>query len=135
MKRKFIWIFLIAIVLIGSIIVFLNTNYYQSNLKQNDKPSPMVTSSQLEDNSSLLEYSVKITGSVLNTGGNGYVIVEARLMQGEDSWEKKQEIFIAEHKSEKFEIVFDEAKLLDSEPQFEVNTYPSERTFDINESL
>jgi len=123
MKRKnIIWISIIAIVVIIGIVIAAN---YQEIFRSITPVKPIIVSSQADGSSStLFEYSVKVTGEIVNRGGDGSVVVEATLFQGENQWTKTKELYMTSYETSSFEIIFDEAKLLDAEPEYKVTAFP-----------
>lgn len=87
-------------------------------------PQPIVVSSTADASSSkLLEYSVKVKGVVRNEGGDGYVVVEATVQQGGDSWMKTERIYLSSFETKDFELIFDEARMLGENPSYYVRAY------------
>lgn len=87
-------------------------------------PQPIVVSSIADASSSkLLEYSVKVKGVVRNEGGDGYVVVEATVQQGGDSWTKTERIYLSSFETKDFELIFDEARMLGENPSYYVRAY------------
>jgi len=120
-SKKLIWILVITLLLIGGGVIMAN---YQSIFSSVVLPNPKIISSQADGSSSkLFNYSVKVKGTVTNKGGDGTVIVEATLTQGENSWTKTKDLYMNSYATEEFQIVFDEAKFLDEEPEYSIRTY------------
>lgn len=85
-------------------------------------PDPVVVSSNADGKGSkLLNYSVRIYGSVRNKGGKGNVVVEATYYQGNDAFTKTQVIYMEADETADFEIRFDEARLLGRNPRYSVS--------------
>jgi hypothetical protein len=83
---------------------------------------PVVVSSQADGLSSkILDYSVRVFGSIRNDGGDGYVVVEATVFQGNDSWTKTAKIYLSSGTTGDYKIVFDEVRLLNKTPKFRVS--------------
>jgi hypothetical protein len=120
-SKKLTWISVIALILIGGAVIMAN---YQSIFRSVVLPNPEIVSSQADGSSSkLFEYSIKVKGAVTNKGGDGSVIVEATLTQGEKSWTKTMDLYMTSYDTKDFEIIFDEAELLNDEPQYSIRTY------------
>jgi hypothetical protein len=119
MKSKYIiW----GVVIIIGIIIAFN---YQSIFKSVVPPHPIIVSSKADGSSSkLFEYSVKVSGSVRNDGGDGSIVVEVVLFQGNNSWKKTKQLYLPAYETENFEIIFDEAKLFDTDPKYYIKAFP-----------
>lgn len=113
--------FIIGIFIVVGILVFAN---YQKIFKSVIPPAPEIISSMADGTSStLFNYSIKVKGSVTNKGGDGIVVVEATVFQSGRSWTKTLQLNLESYKTENFELVFDEVKLLGTNPEYNVTTY------------
>ena len=118
MKRKHI---IVGIVLIGGIILFSN---YQSIFKSIVPPEPEIVNSSADgSSSSLLDYSIKVTGTLINRGGDGYIVIKAYVEQEGDKYEKSKQVYLPSYQTEEFEFIFDEVKLLKKEPTYYVRAF------------
>jgi len=118
MKRKYIFI---GIIIIIGILLIAN---YQSIFKSIVPPMPEIVQSSADGTSStLFNYKMKVIGSVINKGGDGYVVVKAYAQQSGNTFEKSKQIYLLAYQTEEFEFVFDEVKLLKKEPTYYVETF------------
>jgi hypothetical protein len=118
MNSKFVTIIAGAV-----LIVFLLINY-QTLFKSLVPPQPVVVSSHADDAlASPIDYSMKVTTEVSNKGGDGDVVVKVKAQQGNHSWEKTKTVHIGSYQTEKVELFFDEVKLLEESPTYEVTTF------------
>lgn len=117
MKRKYI---VIGVILIG-LILMAN---YQSIYKSIVPPMPEIVYSSADGTSSkLFNYSMKVVGQVTNKGGDGIVVIKATANQGEQKYEKTQQIYLSAYDTQEFEFIFDEVKLLKKDPTYNVETF------------
>lgn len=118
MKRNYV-IFGIAAILVIAIAV-----NYQQLFKAIVPARPVIVSTRADGSSSrLLDFSIKVTGVVRNEGGDGYVVIESELTQAGKQFKKTLQIFMVASQTEDFEITFDEARLLSSDPTYRVTAY------------
>lgn len=118
MKKK---TFIVIGIIVASIILLAN---YQSIIKSILPPDPVIVSSYADGTSStLFNYSIKVKGEVRNQGGDGYIIIEAHAFQGDKEWTKTKNVYLESYQSTEFEIVFDEVKLLNADPEYRLETY------------
>lgn len=118
MKRKYI---IIGILLIIGIFLFAN---YQRIFKSVVPPKPEIVNSHADGtSSSLFNYSMKISGRVINKGGDGYIIIRAYAEQAGNKYEKSKQIYLPSYQTEEFEFIFDEVKLLRKQPTYHVETF------------
>lgn len=115
--RWFIWAGVAAVVL------FLAANY-QSFFKAVLPPEPVIVSMTADDSSSgLFDYSARVLTEVRNSGGDGYVVVEATVRQKDDRWTKTQQVYMPLFATQKFELVFDEVRLFGKDPDCSVRAF------------
>ena len=76
---------------------------------------PEVTSLNITDRSSLLDYKVSVDGFVSNQGGNGDVIVTVVLRQGSDRYEKNISLSLTADAGSSFRIDFPEVRMFNGE--------------------
>lgn len=115
------WIIVILIVICALVIFGIN---YQSLFKTFVPPKPVVVSSYADGSSSkLFDYSIKVTGSLRNEGGDGYVVVEATVYQNGHEWTKTDQVFLGAYETTEVEFVFDEVRLLQSAPEYNLQAH------------
>jgi len=115
------WIIIILIVAGALLILGLN---YQSLFKSVVPPDPVVISSYADGSSSrLLEYSIKVVGSIRNDGGDGYIVAEATVVQDGREWTKTDQFFLGSHETAQVELVFDEVRLLSRAPEYNLSAH------------
>ena len=85
---------------------------------------PEVTSLDIVDRSSLLDYKVSVDGFVSNHGGNGDVIVTVMLYQGAYEYEKNVALSLTADAGENFSIDFPEVKILNGNVSCEATVRP-----------
>jgi hypothetical protein len=118
MKSKYIiW------TVVGIIGILLIANY-QNIIKSVIPPNPIIVSSKADGSSTkLFDFSILVSGEVRNEGGDRYIVVEATLSQGNHKYTKTQQIHLESYQTSAFKIVFDEAKLMDSDPEYGVRAF------------
>lgn len=115
-----------SFIIIGVIIlvVILLISNYQKIYKTVIPPNPVIVSSHADDFSSkLFDYSMKVMGEISNKGGDGYIIVEVTVNQGNNKWTKTKNIYLQSYQTQGFEIIFDEVELLSESPKYYVRAY------------
>lgn len=111
----------IALFIVLGIIVLTN---YQKIYKLVLPPSPVIVSSNADESSTtIFEYSIMIKGEVSNKGGDGYIVIEASVYQGSETWTKTEQLYLQASQTSSFIIVFDEVKLLEEVPKYRVRTF------------
>ena len=86
---------------------------------------PEVKNVELSDKSSkLFDYSVSVSGWIVNRGGDGIVVVEADCFQDDNRYTKTKRVSLLAQESQPFEIIFDEVTLLGGEYRASVKAYP-----------
>ena len=104
---------LIPLVIIGGIIFFLLT-----------PPKPVIVSSKADNTSSRLgDYSYRVCAQIRNDGGDGHVVFEAIVRQGEKKWTKTKKRHFQAKEIVEMELIFDEVKLLEFPPGYDTKVY------------
>ncbi len=98
---------------------------WQTIFKMFAPPIPIVASYGGDDLSSTLgDYSIRVWASVRNDGGDGEVVLEATVYQGEHHWTKTATRRLTAKETARMEIDFDEVALFDADPKYKVWAYP-----------
>jgi hypothetical protein len=117
-------VFIIVITVVITIIVILFITNYGTIVKTVYPPEPVIVSSESSDASSrLFEYSAKVKAVIRNDGGNGDIVFEATVYQGENSWSKSAKKYFESKETATMELQFDEVKMLKGEIQSRVRAY------------
>jgi hypothetical protein len=118
-KKKNILIF--GIIALGLILLLINK---QIIFKTIFPPEPNIIHSEANsDSSTLFEYSTKVIGTVMNKGGDGYIVIKALVYQNEKKFTKSKQLYLLSNESEDFEFIFDEVKFLKETPSYSVETF------------
>ncbi len=100
----------IQLVLNGGIIFF-------SLIKVVTPPKHLIGGSKTDNTSSWLgNYSYRVCDQIRNDGGDGYVIFEATVHQGEKKWNKTKKRHFQTNETAEMELIFDEVKILELPP-------------------
>lgn len=122
-KKSNIPIIMISIIG-GLIIIFLIMNF-GTIIKNVFPPNPVIVSSNLNDTSTrLFEYSATVEAVVRNDGGNGDIVLEATVFQGEQSWTKTIKKYFESKETATMSLKFDEVEMLRGEYRSQVRVYP-----------
>jgi hypothetical protein len=118
-KKKTILIF--GLIALGLVLLLMNK---QIIFKTIYPPEPNIIHSDANsDSSTLFEYSTKVMGTVINNGGDGYIVIKAFVYQNEKRFTKSKQLYLLSNESEDFEFIFDEVKFLKETPSYSVKTY------------
>jgi|GEM_PF-3579781 len=108
-------------VIVLTVVVLVGANYQQL-FKSLVPPNPVIVSTAADASSSrLFDYSLTLKASVRNTGGDGYVALDATVYQSGKSWNKTTSIYIESYETKNVELVFEEVRLLQSTPKYHVS--------------
>ena len=122
-KKSNLPVIIISIVIV-LIIVFLIMNYGKI-IKNVYPPNPVIVSSTLNDTSTrLFEYSATVEAVVRNDGGNGDVVLEPTVFQGDRSWTKTIKKYFESKETTTMALKFDEVEMLRGEYRSQVRAYP-----------
>ena len=87
-------------------------------------PSPVVVSYGGDDSrSGLLQYRGRVWAEIRNDGGDGDVVVEATMYQGDKNWTKSSRRYMQAKETTRFELTFEEVKWLGGKVTYSVNAY------------
>lgn len=115
---------IIIITIIITIAVILLITNYQTIFKTVYPPDPVVVSSKFNDSSTrLFEYSAKVEAVIRNDGGNGDIVFEATVYQGENSWTKTAKKYFESKETATMELQFDEVEMMNGKIQSQVRAY------------
>lgn len=118
-KKKNILIF--GIITLGVILLLINTQIIFKNIFP---PEPNIIHSEANsDSSTLFEYSTKVLGTVMNSGGDGYIVIKAFVDQNQKRFTKSKQLYLLSNESEDFEFIFDEVEFLKRTPTYFVETF------------
>ena len=118
-KKKNILIF--GLIALGLVLLLMNK---QIIFKTIYPPEPNIIHSDANsDSSTLFDYSTKVLGTVINNGGDGYIVIKAFVYQNEKRFTKSKQLYLLSNESEDFEFIFDEVKFLKETPSYSVKTY------------
>lgn len=109
---------------ITTLIVFLLFINQQLIYKTIFPPQPEIIHSEANnDSSTLLEYSTKVIGTVMNKGGDGYIIIKTFVNQGDKRFTKSKQLYLLSDQSEDFEFIFNEVEFFKKSPTYSVVSY------------
>ncbi len=112
---------LTLLVVIGVIFFLLN---WQSVFKAITPPIPVIVSSKVDDTSLRLgDYSARTRAQIRNDGGNGDVVFEATVHQGEKHWTKTTKRYFQSKQTAEMELIFDEVGFWGSTPLCSMRAY------------
>tara|TARA_B110000240_G_scaffold197926_1_gene255194 strand:+ start:1705 stop:2667 length:963 start_codon:yes stop_codon:yes gene_type:complete len=118
-KKKNILFF--GIIALGLILLLINK---QIIFKTIFPPEPNIIHSEANsDSSTLFEYSTKVIGTVMNKGGDGYIVIKASVYQNKKRFTKSKQLYLLSNESEDFEFIFDEVKFFKETPSYSVETF------------
>lgn len=109
-------VFILAIFAISNYATIFRTFY---------PPKPEIVSFKGDDSSTkLFEYSDILKVQVRNDGGDGNVVFEATVFQGNNHWTKSTREFIGSKETKEMDLQFDEVKLFGGRARAEYRVYP-----------
>jgi len=110
---------IMAIVALGAALMSCDT------LEKAKPAVPEIVSKEMSRlSSSPTDYKIEIKAMIKNTGGEGDVVFESTLTQGDEKWTKTVTHRMKPEEESEFSLVFEEVTLGGGKPSYEVKTYP-----------
>jgi hypothetical protein len=98
-----------ALLLSGFLGLGLVDAHWETILNSITPPIPILLTHGCDDLSArLFEYSVRSYANVQNVGGEGDIVLTAKVTEGPNAWTKSKRVHMAADETVKLELVFDE---------------------------
>ncbi len=111
----------ISLIVIGVLCIMNYRKIFKTTIQ---RPHPVLVSVTANDLSSkLLDYQMKVKGTVRNVGGDGSIVVKATVTQNADTWTKTKRLYLRAYDTKDFEITFNEVRLLKKTPKYSVTAF------------
>ena len=108
-----------ALLISGGALIGLNwEDIFDAN------PRPVIVDSDANaDFTGILNFTVKVSGTVINQGGDGPVDIEASVYQGDKRYREIETVYMRRDEVQSFEIEISKAKM--EEWKYSVDAYPT----------
>lgn len=111
----------LIIVLVGLLIYF----NWGKVVREFYPPNPQIVSYNASDSeSTLFEYTVLIYAEIRNDGGDGDVVFESTVSQGNQQWTKTATKHFISKETARMQLKFDEVEGLKGKSSYSVKCYP-----------
>jgi hypothetical protein len=120
--RRFGWVFIVAIAILGLIAFLNNPNSIPGVKIQINTPKPSIATSRADDvNASVFDFKETVYATISNQGGDGNVLVNFHLQQAGKTYSKTMPIYMRAGQNIDVKEVFDEVTRLGGKMVYSVD--------------
>ncbi|ABZ94655.1 Hypothetical protein LBF_2158 [Leptospira biflexa serovar Patoc strain 'Patoc 1 (Ames)'] len=119
-------VIILVLIALATYISLDNDPYLKGFTDKVTLPEPEIVSVRCDDHSSNLsnlEYSTRVITSIRNLGGEGNVVVESIVQQGNQMWPKSELLFLSPQQTKETQIAFDETSIFGERIKCSSRTY------------